>query len=324
MIERRGASTEEVTLDPQMVPIVEQSRRERAGAPPFASVPVAAMRKRAREQFLYWNAAPPPVAKVLDFEMPGAFGPVQVRRYDPAPHRHAQPALVYFHGGGWVIGDLDLEDTALRHLANDAGAVVFSVDYALAPEHRFPGPLRDCVAVTRALHASATTLGVDPARMAIGGASAGANLAVATAMELRDDAERWLRMMLLFYGVYSANDATESCRLFGGGEYGLDAAMMERFWTLYLEHPGQRVDPRVAPLLANLAWLPPTLLVAAGVDPLRDDSLALCERLVAAGVPARCQVYEGVVHGFTLMSRELEAARRALRDAGTALGNALR
>lgn len=312
-----------VALDPQMQAVVDAMRVAQASAPPFASIPVAAMRARAREQFAYWNAEPPRVGDVHEFEAPGIGGPRRVRLYQPHSPAASRGGLVYFHGGGWVIGDLDLEDTALRHLANDSSAAIFSVDYPLAPEHRFPVPLLEIAAIAEWLHRHAARFDIDPCRLAVGGASAGANLALATALSLRDRMTVPLRFMLLFYGAYAADLSTDSHRRYGGGDFVLSSAMMEHFWSLYLADPSQAGDPRACPLHADLAGLPPAHLCAAEVDPLRDDSLALAARLRAAGVRAECRVYPGVVHGFTLMSRTVDIARRALQDAGAALRAAL-
>jgi len=310
-------------LDPQMAVVVEAMRAAQASAPPFADIPVATMRARAKEQFAFWNAEPPPVSSVRELDVPGHCGLRRVRVYEPLARAASRGALVYFHGGGWVIGDLDLEDCALRHLANDSGAVIFSADYVLAPEHKFPAPVLDCVAVTEWLQRHAAESGFDPGRLAVGGASAGANLALATALTVRERRDSSLRFMLLFYGVYAADHSTTSHRMYGGGDFVLSSAMMERFWTLYLEDARQAADPRAAPLHADLTGLPPAYLCAAELDPLRDDSLALTTRLRAAGVRAECKICPGVVHGFTLMSRSVPAARRALQDAGAALRDAL-
>ena len=258
---------EMATPNPQMAAILEEMRAGQEAALPFAEIPVDAMRARAREQFVFWNERPPAVARVIDLEFRGASGSRRARLYDPAPADADKAALIYFHGGGWVVGDLDLEDTALRHLANDSGAVIVSVDYALAPEHRFPAPIADCVAALEWFHAHAGSYGIAANRIAVGGASAGANLALATALTMRDRGLRWLRFMLLLYGVYSPDHSTESHRRFGGGDFILSTVMMDRFWTLYLEHPTQREDPLASPLRANLAGLPPAFLMVLRLTP---------------------------------------------------------
>jgi len=306
-------------VDPQMQPLLAAMRERARSRPSISQVGVQEARARARADFAWWNAEPPPLPRVEDFTAAGAFGPVRVRLYDPAGGGPLRPGLVYFHGGGWIVGDLDSEDTSLRTLARECGVSIFSVDYALAPERRFPEPLEDCVQVSRWLRAHAERWGVDSGRLAIGGASAGANLALATALTLRDSGESWPRFLLLMYGVYSADHGSESHRRFGGGDYGLDTAMMNFFWNTYLGAEVPRTDPRAAPLHARPAGLPPAFVMAAGLDPLRDDSQRLSMKLAEAGVPAEYRVYAGVTHGFTLMGRALAAANVALRDAGAAL-----
>ncbi len=306
-------------VDPQMRPLLAAMRERARSRPSVSQVGVDEARARARADFAWWNAEPPPLERVEDLMIAGAFGPVRARLYDPVGGGSPKPGLVHFHGGGWTIGDLDLEDTALRTLARESGVAIFSVDYALAPEHPFPEPLEDCIQACRWLRAHARQWQVDAERLAIGGASAGANLALATALALRDAGEPWARFLLLQYGVYCADHDTESHRRFGRGDYGLDTAMMDFFWDTYLGDATPRTDPRAAPLYASLEGLPPSFLMAAGLDPLRDDSRQLAAKLAEAAVPHEHRVYAGVTHGFTLMGRALAVANVALREAGAAL-----
>lgn len=315
--------SEPVYVDPQMSPIL-QAMRERAAADPW--VPgrdPRQMRQRMRADLARWNVDPPPLARVEDLALDGPTGPVTVRRYDPAGGSRLQPALLYLHGGGWVAGDLETEDRASRLLAAASGVTVLSVDYPLAPEHPFPVPIEACRAVWKAAHAGGAALGIDSGRLALGGSSAGANLALACALTLRNAGEPLPRFLLLNYGAYGDGSDTASARRFGDGSFGLGRAQMEYFRSLYLQRPEDRHDPRAAPLLADLRGLPATFMTAAALDPLLDDSLELDTRLAAAGVPHRCIVYPGVVHGFTLMNLSLGAARAAIEEAAAALRAAL-
>lgn len=312
-----------IYVDPQMVPVLAAMRERANSRAPIWEIGARLARSRARADFTWWNAEPPVVRRVEDLAAEGAAGPVTVRFYDPLEADGLRPALVYFHGGGWVIGDLELEDSALRTLALASGVCILSVDYALAPEHKYPRPLEDCMAVAQWVYRNAERLSLDGRRIALGGASAGANLALSTALALRDACESWPRFLLLIHGVYSPDNDTPSHRRFGDGTFGLTTAQMEYFWDAYLEDRSQRADPRASPLYARLEGLPPTFLIAAGLDPLLDDSVRLSQGLNAAAVTNELRTYAGVVHGFTLMGRALETANVALRDAGAALRNGL-
>lgn len=310
----------QVCIDPEMVPILEANRVRMANAPPFGSTPPPQMRARAAGMFATWNEEPPPLAVVRDLTIPGPAGDLRARLYDPVGEGVEAPLLLYLHGGGWVIGDLELEDRAVRLLALAGGARILSLDYRLAPEHPFPAGLDDCVAAFRWLAGHASDFGGRPDRIAIGGASAGANLALASALRLRDTGGAAPSLLLLFYGVYGIDQNTASYVEFSGPDFG--ASMMEMFFQLYAGDAEARRRPLVAPLLADLTGLPPVFMNAAGVDPLRDDSRALAARLDAAGVPVMFREYPGMLHGFTQYSRASAVARTALRDAGAALASA--
>ena len=181
-------SDDPFALEPDMAPIVESMRARAATRPAMTAVTPQAMRLRASAEFVPWNANPPPLSLVRDFEVATADRSIPVRLYDPAPGKIG-PAMVYLHGGGWMIGDLDLEDTPLRFLASDSGVKIVSVDYRLSPEHKFPAAIEDALAVLAWLRATGTDLGIDPSRLSLGGASAGANLALGAALMSRDRGE---------------------------------------------------------------------------------------------------------------------------------------
>lgn len=304
-------------LDPELAPVVAAARARLASRPPLASVTPAEMRARASAEFVAWNADPPPLALVRDF----AIGALTVRLYDPEPGATA-PGLVYLHGGGWTIGDLELEDAAIRRIAGESGAKVLSVDYRLAPEHPFPAGLDDAVEAVRWLHASAGDMQVDPARLALGGASAGANLALAAALRLRDEGGPKVGFLVLMYGAFSGETGSSSYQEYGDGRFGLAAASMAFFWRAYA---GDRAldQPLVAPLHADLSGLPAIYMNAACLDPLRDDSRDLAEALRGAGVAVDYDEYPGMIHGFTQFAKGCKVARQALTRAAFALRSGL-
>jgi acetyl esterase len=210
----------------------------------------------------------------------------------------------------------------LRELVRQSRVAALSVDYRLSPEHKFPVAFDEMVAITRLAAREGSGFGIDPSRLAVGGDSAGANLALATALTLRDAGERMVGFMLLIYGCFSTDTESESWQRFGRGA-GLSQTQMRWIWQTYLERPEQRSDWRAAPLLADLARLPPAHLIVGNLDPLLDDSRRLAARLTEAGVPCELKVYEGLNHGFIRYGRLISAARRAVGDCAAALGQAL-
>ncbi len=305
-------------IEPAMQTILDNMRLWATTRAPLGSVPPPEMRLRAAAMFAPWNLDPPLVANVRDFNIPGGCGMLRARLYDPDERKDA-PILLYLHGGGWVIGDLESEDRALRLLALEGGTKIVSLDYRLAPEHPFPAAIEDAAAALQWLSQHVQDLGGRREHLALGGASAGANLSLATALWQRDHGGVMPSFLLLFYGVYGVDRNTESDRLFGGPDFGGPLVNMEMFYTLYTGSPERRRTPLVAPLLADLSELPPIYMNAAGIDPLRDDSRQLFARLQKASVPTTFVEYPGVLHGFTQFSLTSETARQALRNAGTAL-----
>ena len=307
-----------------MRPILKAMIERMAARAAMTEITPAEMRARAAADLARWNENPPAVSRLEDKTIPGPFGDTRIRLYDPAPGEKPRPALIYFHGGGWVIGSLDTEDRSLRQLALASGAAIVSVDYRLAPEHKFPTPVEDCAAAFTWIADHAAELGLDAARLALGGGSAGANLAMAATLLLRERGGPRPCFLLLFYGVFGDDPQSESYHQFGSADYGLPRESMAFFYAQYLRDPAQRTDPLVSPVRADLRGLPPAYLAVAGLDPLRDDSRLLAERMRGAGVPVTVKEYPGVVHGFTLMGSALDAANQALEDAGRALSAGLR
>jgi acetyl esterase len=205
-----------------------------------------------------------------------------------------------------------------------SGLAVLSVGYRLAPEHRFPAGFDDMLAAVRYAAHEGAALGIDPTRLAVGGDSAGGNLALAAAIALRDAGVSPLSFMLLIYGVYSTDNSTPSWAELGTGSYGLSAAQMDWIWTTYLTTPEERTDWRVAPLMANMAGLPPAHLIVGSLDPLSDDSHALAQEFADTKVPHTLTVYEGLTHGFIRSGAFSETVQRAVGDCAAVLKNAFR
>jgi acetyl esterase len=309
-------------LDPEMAPIALRMRERMASRVPMTSIEPSLMRERAAADFAVWNEDPPPMAEVRDVTLDDAHG-LPARLYVPPGATEAGGLLVHFHGGGWVIGDIGFEDRACRSVSLESGVRVLSVEYRLSPEVKFPVPTEDCVAAALWAREHAKTLCIDPSKIALGGASAGANLAMSATLMMRDRGLVPPKFLVLLYGVYAMRTNAESYRLFGDGSYGLGADALDFFMSLYLRDATDRAHPLASPLLADLSGLPPAFIAIAGIDPLRDDSRELAEKLRAAGVAVETREYEGVLHGFTQFARESAQGRRALSDAAAALRAAL-
>lgn len=239
------------------------------------------------------------VGGVVDRTVPGPAGDVPVRIYTPMGLvDRAAPALVWFHGGGWVIGDLDGADFNCRAMANRSGCRVISVDYRLAPEARFPAAVEDSFAVTAWVAANPDATGIDPRRLAVGGDSAGANLATVVAHLAKARGGPSLAFQALIYPVTDHGYDTPSYRENAEG-YLLTREAMVGFWNHYLSGPDDGANPLASPLrAADLSGLPPALVITAEFDPLRDEGEAYAARMRAAGVPVEAVRYHGQIHGF--------------------------
>jgi acetyl esterase len=259
------------------------------------------------------------VARVENRTVPGPRGEIPVRVYTPEG-RAPFPVLVYFHGGGWVIGSLETHDGLCRHLANAAGAVVVSVDYRLAPEHPFPASGEDAYAATRWVAANAAVIGGDAKRIAVGGDSAGGNLAAVVSLMARDRGGPRLVFQLLVYPVTDTPSANTTSYRENAEGYFLTAKMMHWFWSHYCGKNPDLSDPYLCPLRAkDLKRLPPALVVTAEFDPLRDEGEAYAARLREAAVPIASKRYPGMIHGFFGMGALLTQARAATKEAAEAL-----
>ena len=267
---------------------------------------------------------PEPVARVENRSVPGPDGPVPVRIYWPQTAPPAPlPALVYFHGGGWVICDLDTHDPMCRAITNNVGCVVVSVDYRLAPEHKFPAAAEDAYTATLWAAGNATDLGVDATRIAVGGDSAGGNLTAAVALMARDRHAPELVFQLMVYPVTDIVAMDTPSHRDNGEGYFLTTAAMEWYRRQYLTDLSEASHPYASPLHADdLSGLPPALVITAELDPLRDEGEAYASRLLASGVPAVGSRYDGVFHGFFSLGTLLDAAKQANEEAYAALREA--
>lgn len=264
---------------------------------------------------------PDPLAAIENRSIPGPAGPMPVRVYTPQTAQPL-PVVVFFHGGGWVIGGIDSHDSTCQQLATMVPAVVVSVDYRLAPENPFPAAVDDCLAATRWVHGHAAELGADPSRLAVAGDSAGGNLAAVISLKARDEGGPPIVFQLL---VYPATDLTRSfaSHIENGEGYLLTNDAIEWFLNHYLPE-AERKNPDASPHFADdLSGLPPALIITAEFDPLRDEGEAYADRLCDAGVAAAASRYDGMIHGFFGMDLVLEAAGRAVQEAATALHRAL-
>jgi len=289
----------------------------------LADMPVRKMRRLTRAETLLQHKRVPGdrVQHVGERTLPGRDGPVPVRIY--RPRRAAPlPVLVFCHGGGWVIGDVDHPDRLCRWLAARVPCAVISVGYRRAPEHPYPAALRDVVDAVRWATTSAVEIGGDPTRVAVGGESAGGNLVAAASLLLRDE-DRPLALQILIQPVTDLSRTdTPSYEAFAEG-YGLTRRAMHAFRDLYLSDPVQAGLPTVSPLLAeDLSGLPPALVITSEFDPLRDEGEAYARRLEQAGVPARCTRYNGVIHGFGIPVGILSEADMAADEMAAALREA--
>jgi len=310
-------------LDPQARALIDLMNER--GVPPTHTLPVAEARRWYRERRGFTQPAPPPVGAVRDLTAPGPHGTIPLRLYRPAGAAEgaALPALVYFHGGGWVIGDLDTHDVVCRTLCAGSGCAVLSVDYRLGPEHRFPAAVDDCLAATRYARNEAAELGLDAARIAVGGDSAGGNLAAVVCLALRDAGAPVPAFQLLIYPATDMRAVAPSHTTNGQG-YLLTADSVAYYRGHYVADPAEWGDWRASPLLAtDHAHLPPALVLTAGFDPLRDEGRQYADALSGAGVPTQYVCFERQIHGFVTMGRVIDEANTALSLCAAVLRRAL-
>jgi len=304
-------------LTPAMSGLLD--RIARAGHPPFHAFTPEAARRAYVAAAEVLDLPRVPLPRLLDVDVPGATGPLRARLYAPSPDR--LPLLLYLHGGGFVIGGLETHDSLCRQLARRSGGAVLALDYRLAPEHRFPAAVDDtCAALRWLVREGAASLGLDPARIAVGGDSAGGTLAAVAALVARDEGLP-LAMQLLITPGTAADASFASRHLFANG-FLLDAATIEWFFEHTIDHHHRR-DWRFAPLEAtDHESAAPACVIVAECDPLADEGVAYADRLRMAGVPVQLDLVRGVTHDFIKMGRALKEAAAAQQFAADTLKHA--
>ncbi|HMN76659.1 MAG TPA: alpha/beta hydrolase [Burkholderiaceae bacterium] len=284
------------------------------GVPPTHTLTPAGARRMYLERRRFTQPDAPAVGDVRAFTADGPHGGIALRAYRPlhATPGAPLPGLVYFHGGGWTIGDLETHDVLCRELANGAGCAVIAVDYRLAPEHRFPCAVDDCFAATAWIARNAASLGIDPALLAVGGDSAGGNLAAVVSQLARDAGGPSIAYQLLIYPATDQRLGQTSHQTNGEG-YLLTRDSIAYYMGHYIANAADRLDPRASPLLhENLSGLPPALVLTAGYDPLRDEGLDYANALSSAGNRCTYVCFERQIHGFMPMGRVLDEANSAV------------
>ena len=311
-------------LDPQAKAVIDLVIK--SGRPPYHTLSPKDARQMFRDTRPASTPPAPEIGAVKDLTVEGGAGPIPARLYRPqgVPASTAVPALIFFHGGGWVIGDLETHDVFCRQLTAGAGITVVNVDYRLAPEHKFPAAIDDAWAATRWIAAHATELGIDASRLAVGGDSAGGNLAAVVALLARDAGAPPIAFQVLIYPVCDVSAESPSYTDFADG-FMLTRDSMRWFIAHYLDSKRDAGDWRISPLRApSLAGVAPALVVTAGFDPLRDEGDAYARKLRDAGVRVDNLCYGGMIHGFAPMGRLIESGNRAVTHIATTLREALR
>ena len=301
-----------MTLHPQARALLDLMKSR--GVPPTHTLSVAEARSVYRDRRLLTQPAPPDVGSVQDLCAEAPHGAIDLRLYRPigSDAQSVLPVLVYYHGGGWTIGDLDTHDTLCRELANGAGCAVVAVDYRMGPEHRFPAAVDDCIFATRWVRDRAAELRVDAARLAVGGDSAGGNLAAVVAITARDSADLPIAFQLLIYPA-TEQHRTHPSHTENAQGYLLTRDTMDYFAGHYIDDRAHYDDWRASPLRhPDLSKLPPALVLTAGFDPLRDEGAAYAERLTAAGNHASYVCFARQIHGFILMGKVFDEANTAV------------
>ena len=296
-----------------------RDQRERDNVPPLYAMSLADARAADLASIQESGGEPEPVYEVADLKITGPGGELPLRLYRPTSERPL-PTLLYFFGGGWVLGTIDTADGVSRSLANSAGALVAVVGYRLAPEHPFPAAIDDCYAAVRWVAEHAAEIGADPARLAVGGDSAGGNLAAAAALRARDSAGGpALAGQLLVYPNTDQTADDQSMRA-ADDPFLFNRHSVAWYRQYYLASPADAANPLASPLRAeSLAGLPPALVITAEYDPLRDQGEAYARRLADDGVQAELSRYPGMAHGFFTMAGTVDASRAALAQAASRL-----
>jgi acetyl esterase len=266
------------------------------------------------------EAAPPDVAETIDGSLAGPGGTIRYRRYRPLGVAAGMlPTLIYYHGGGFVIGNIETHDSTCRRLANRSRCQVVSIDYRLSPEHPFPAPTDDALAAFRHIRDNAAAFGADAGHLAVGGDSAGGAIAAVVCQACKQTGEAMPAFQMLIYPATDARRQSESHRLFADG-YFLTGELIDWFWKAYIPGGIELTDLRLSPLLAkDVSGLPPAFVLTAGFDPLRDEGRAYANRLIDAGVKTTYVNYPGTIHGFFSLTRFLKQGLRANDEAAAVM-----
>jgi acetyl esterase len=304
-------------LDPDSAAVYQAFQE--AGRPPYETLTPAEARAYYLQARLVTNPEPPELKSVAPLSIPSPAGAIPARIYTPLKLRDVNglaPGLVFFHGGGWVIGDLESHDVVCRKLAHEGELIVISIDYRLAPEHKFPAAVDDAIAATKWISENAKQLGIDAARLMVGGDSAGGNLAAVVTLSARDGNGPAISGQVL---IYPATDFSMKHPSHSEPETSilLTHTVIRWFRDHYLNNPADAADWRASPARAkSLAGLPPAYVLTAGADPLRDEGFEYAERLKAAGVAVTFRTFPGQFHGFFTMGKLLQQANVAAGDIG--------
>ena len=291
------------------------------GRPKLNTLPYAVGRQAVDKMSEDSEADPPQVGETIDGDFAGPGGKIRFRRYRPQGAAAGPlPTLIYYHGGGFVIGNIETHDSTCRRLANKSRCQVISIDYRLSPEHPFPAPTDDGVAAFRHIRDNAASLGADAKRLAVGGDSAGGAIAAVVCQVLRDAGEQGPAFQMLIYPATDSSKQSASRVAFAEG-YFLTKDLMDWFWKAYVPAGTDLADLRLSPLLAkDFKGLPPAFVLTAGYDPLRDEGRAYADRLIEAGIKTTYVNYPGTIHGFFSLTRFLSQGLKANDEAAAVMG----
>lgn len=307
-------------VDPQVQAVLDQMRA--ANLPPISALPLELVRQNM-EQSGPFAATPEPVKQVEDRVVPGPLGDIPIRVYTPEGSGPF-PLLVFYHGGGFVLGSIASHDALCRTLTNATPCITVSVEYRLAPENPFPAGPEDCYAATQWVAEHAASFNGDPTRLAVGGDSAGGNLAAVVSLMARDRGGPTITFQLLIYPTTDNHEPGTPSLQENAQGYFLTLDDIHWFDAQYISRNVSREEPYAFPLFAKqLTNLPPALVITAEYDPLRDEGELYAQRLREAGIPATVSRYDGMIHGFVSMAKVLDKGKTALAEAAAALHNAL-
>jgi len=305
-----------------MLEVIEKRKALAPALEVDGSLGIEEIRAVYNQERSWWNEIKPDLREVEDLEVDGPLRAIPLRIYRPVGAA-APPTLIYLHGGGWVVGNLETHDRVMRLLCEGAQVNVVGIDYALSPEFKLPTAIEEVLHVWQWIQSSGPSRGLNGERIALGGDSAGANLSVAATQILHRSKVGAVKFLLLYYGAFGLS-TSESWKEFGKPEYEFTWEEMVFYLNSYLGSENMRADPRYNVLAGDIDCLPPAFIAAAECDPLCDDSKALHDAMTASDRAAELKIYSGVLHGFIHYSRMLETASRALEDGAQALKNTLR